>query len=794
MTGLVARLRLLRRHAGHTIAVVVSLSIGMTMCVAVFTVVSAVVFAPIPGMAAKQTLVRLSWNQVAGFTPIEFDALDRDPPGAFASVAAQGDEAVVVVGPSGPVTTNAAFVSSRFFETLGTQPVQGRLLHAADTAGGAPSIVVGETFWRGSLNGRPDVIGSSLTVGDRAYTIVGVVPARMPGLAQLDLGTPDAAYPQVWLTLRDSVKATAARHRQTPWLTVAGRLRAGHGLGAVRAEIAAIAPRLAPASSFRRDHSIQAWTAAPDWWSHPADALMTMGLFMFLPLVVLAIGCVNVVNLQLARAVDQAGDLSLRVALGASRWVLVGILSVDVIVLSSLAGVIGWLGGCAIVASAARFLDAPLAVDRQVVLLVIGLVATAAAITGLLPAWFCTRDTVADGLRLLHHSGGVVRTRARRILVTAQLAGSLPLLALSGLAAQSLLQHRPVLPPDPDRLLLADIALADVRSSPPTPGPFIEAVLDRLRGEPAVATAAFATFGAMGGRVEYSLESDAPDTQRAAAGGFVTPGWFDATGARVLAGRAPATGQAAGRTEIAINAGLAAALGHQGIDALGRELRRPGDASASAPATMTIVGVLADTQRNADGRAVPMIVLPMPARGAPTLVLVARVHDTARGREAVQRAVVAADPAVPVRRIESFAGRADQQRRGAKGLVALGLVFGGLALTLAALGLYSLLAYAVRRRTREVGIRLAIGAERRDIVWLVVRQAVTLAAVGSIGGLFVAVPLTGLMRSVLVGIGPFEPLALLAPIGVLIAVSVMASAGPAFRAASIDPIQTLREP
>jgi len=793
MTELIARLRLLRRHAGHTLAVTASLSIGLAMCVAVFSVVDAVVLAAIPGIVDRQTLVRVTWSQYPGlFTPSEFQTLERSPGAALRIVAAQGEEQVVVVAPSGPMTTAAAFASDRFFEALGTRAVHGRLLTSADAMGAAPAVVVSETFWRGPLNGRADVIGSSLTIRDRPYTVVGVAPARMPGLALLDVGGPDGAYPQIWLGLREAVTASAPRPGRTPWLTVAGRLGPGAALGAARAEMAALAPRLAADASFRRDAFLQVWTAGLDWRSRPLEFLLTVGLFMFLPLAILALGCVNVVNLQLARAVDQAGELSLRIALGASRWTLLGILTVDVVLLALVSGVIGWLVGSAMIAAAGRFLDGPVVMQTNMLLLVAPLVGVVSLVTGLLPAWLSTRDTVAGGLRLLHHSGGIARTRARRVLVALQLAGSLPLLALSGLAVQALQQQRLLLPPDAARVLLTGIALADVRSAAPRPGPFIEAVLDRLGNEPAIEAAAFGTFGESGGRLQYWRAGDAMDARRYAAGGYVTAGWFDATGARFLAGRPPGTDTTTRKTEVAINAALAAALGVDGARALGRELLLPSATPGAAPDPVAIVGVMADTQTSADGRGVPMLVAPMPPDGFPTIVLIAKARDAAHGREAMQRAVRAADSGVPVGRIESFEGRAGEQHAAARGLVALGLVFGGLALTLAALGLYSLLAYTARRREREIGIRLAIGADRRDILWLIVRQALVLVVAGSLCGLVIAVPLAGLMRSTLNGVSPFDPWGLLPAIGVLLFVSLVASAGPAFRAASVDPIQTLR--
>ena len=273
----------------------------------------------------------------------------------------------------------------------------------------------------------------------------------------------------------------------------------------------------------------------------------------------------------------------------------------------------------------------------------------------------------------------------------------------------------------------------------------------------------------------------------------MTPAWFDATGARVLAGRPPSRPTAARSAEVVINAALASALGREGTLALGEELRLTPAHASTGLETATIVGVVADSQRSADGQPVPMILRPMPPEAFPSLVLVAKARDAASGRAAIQRAVAAADPAVPVGRIESFGGRAGEQRFGLRGLVILGLIFGVLALALAALGLYALQDYTVRRRSREIGIRMAIGAERQDILWLIVRQSLVVVSIGILCGLAIAVPMSALMRFVLAGTGPFKPWALLPAIGVLFVVSIAASAGPAWRAASVDPVRALRQ-
>ena len=221
--------RRLLRSPGYVAAAVLSLAIGIAICVAAFSLVDVMVFEDVPGIRDRRNLIRLNWMaQSALFTTPELESLEQLRPPALASIAAQGDRTLPVVLPSGSTALSVALVSAGYFDTLGTQPVIGRLLTAADgTPGAPPSAVVSEDLWRGSFDGAPDAIGRAIVVGGRAFTIVGVVPRRAPGLRLVDLGTQDAMLPQVWVGL--SHAANWQTNVRSPWQTVAARLAPGAG-------------------------------------------------------------------------------------------------------------------------------------------------------------------------------------------------------------------------------------------------------------------------------------------------------------------------------------------------------------------------------------------------------------------------------------------------------------------------------------------------------------------------------------------------------------------------------------
>jgi hypothetical protein len=278
---------------------------------------------------------------------------------------------------------------------------------------------------------------------------------------------------------------------------------------------------------------------------------------------------------------------------------------------------------------------------------------------------------------------------------------------------------------------------------------------------------------------------------RAAFGGFVTSRWFDAAGATFLAGRRPQP-FGTGLPEAIVNAALASAVDGAGASVIGTELRVP-DPIRHSRRAVSVVGVVSNTQLSSTGQPLPMLFLPMPVEAPVALTLFAATRDTTAGRRAIEEAVAAADPIVPLGRVESLDVRLDEGSRGFRDVAWFALALGVLALGLAGAGLHSLLAYAVRRRTREIGIRVAIGADTTDVVWLVLKPGIWLVLSGSGLGLGVAMAFAAILRSTLMGLSPFDLRALLPSVLLLFVVSLIASALPAYRAARVNPVQALRQ-
>jgi putative ABC transport system permease protein len=791
MLELRTRLRRLLRSPTYVVAVVLSLGLGTAVTLVAFSEANALVFKPLPGVTDRRNLIRVRWTSGATrLTNAEFQAMEPGELQSLSAIAAQGESPVPVVLPAGPELLSVSFVSPQLFAALGTQPVVGRLLGPGDAgAEAAPVALLSEGLWRRAFNGDPRVVGRSLVIGGRAFAIVGVTPEDFSGLRVMDVGDRESDYPQVWLRLRDAQLWPATARPNHPWLSLAGRLSARSTLKSAQAELDLVARRIAAAppsrdSPDRRRSSFLSYRAGLEWRDEPSRSLLTMALFLFIPLSVLAIGCVNVINLQLARAMDDAGELSLRLALGASRTRILCLQVFDVMCLAAISGGIGVLGARILLMRASAYFPEPLAIDRSVLAFTIVLVAGVICVGGVLPAWQTSRDIVAAGLRELHDRSkrGV---RLRGALVIVQVAASVTLLALSGLAIRSLLASAPAVGPAAPHILTADFDFRQVRPAAARSGLFVESVLENLSHASSIRSAAFSTVLTGGSALRYARMSDPPQVERVAYGGFVTSEWFATTGATFLAGdqtRHFAAGSAV------VSSAFASMLGQGRTDGvIGTQLRL-------GPAQyVEIVGVVPDTQRTGDGAPLPMLFLPMPAIVPPTVSLVVRATDIAAARQAMRAAVSATDPAVPVGQLETLDVRISEASGGFRELASIAVSIGIVSIGLAGAGLHSLLSYIVRRRKREIGIRMALGARTSEIVWLVTAPALWLVSTGAIAGLAAAVPIAALIRSAFLGVSPTDARGLLPGIALLLLIAVVAAVGPIYHAARVDPIQSLRE-
>lgn len=776
MTELHTTFRQLRRSPAHVATVLVSLGIGMAVCGAMFSALNVLLFSDVPGVVDRSSLVRIRWIDQSGhLTPAEFEALAIAAASRTAGLAAQGDRIVPVVLRGEAASARAAFVSRDFFATLGTSPIQGRVLTPADgQPGAAPVVVIAESLWRGAFDGDPAAIGSLLAVGGRPMTVVGIAPPGFGGL-HLDIADGPEVAPELWLPLD-----AAAAH--SPWLSVAARLPPGGEPRDVDVLLAVIADRLDRLSPLpHRPARMQVYRGGLDWRRSTWNALLTTGLFLMIPLAVLGIACANVVNLQLARAAERTRELSVRLTLGASRWRVIRLLALEVVVLGIAAAGLGGAGAAMLLAQASSLVGMPLFLDGSIVTFFAVLVVAVVASAGLAPGWMASRDLVAAGLRVAPDA--LVLTRLRAALVVFQLAVSVVLLFVATLAVKTLRGATPTLPADAANILVAEIDLSNLRRGTPIrPKATVDAMLAVLNENDAIHAAAAATFFRSGYPMHYWVDGAAADAVRTASAGLVTAGWFDATGTRLLAGRSFADDE---RSAVVINEAFASALGPRST-VLGRQLRVAlGGPSRSA----TVTGIVEDAAPSPP----PMAYFAMAADVPAFVVLTARARDAAAGREAIRTALRAADPAVPRDRIMTLDRKIGDASRDFERTVALASATAVLALVLAAAGLFALLSFTVRRRTREIGIRVAVGASRADVVSMVVRQALVLAAVGCATGFSVALGVGYVARATLFGVSALAPTSLLPTVGLLLSIAVLASVPPAWRALRVDPATTLRD-
>ena len=787
-----ARFREFRRTPGYVVAVLFSLSTGMAVCVAVFSTVNTLVFADIPGITNRTTLVRLTWSDGQPLSPADLEPFEDAPPPSLGPLAAQADRRVGVVLPSGAAVLPAGFVSKDFFAALGTSAVTGRVLTPADAdATSAPVVAIGESLWRSAFEGEPGAIGRTLIVAGRAFTIVGVVPQGFPGLDVADVGRRESSLPQIFLPRRFLAMWPGAASRTTRSLSAAARLKDGARLAGVRQEVAAVSDRLPKEAPDGRPRSLRAFRMGLDLWDAPGESALVILIFLFVPLGVLGIGCGNVVNLQLARAVERAGELSIRLALGASGGVIARLLSAEILPVIVVAGALGWAGARGLLALAEWFMPLRFALDGRAIFFAAVIVSISTAVGGVLPAWLAARDVVAAGLRA--REGAPARTRIRHLLIVAQVTASVALVAVAVLAARSLQARAPALPADARTTLVAQLNLADANPGNPRSALFVRTILDALAADRAVRSAGFADFFLNGYPIRYRLAGDRDNEPRVAFGGVVSPGWFDATATTVLAGRTPvSTGTQT--FEAAVNAAFAARAGMTATTALGSRLRVR---LFGGEQTVEIVGVVASGPLGPlgeDGLPAPMLILPMPAVPPVSLVLTIRAADTEAAKQAVTAAVKRFDPLIPFVSVETLEGRVVDAFRGFKEITMAASALAVIALLLSGAGLYALLSYTVRRRTREIGIRIAVGAGPGRILTLVLRRASALVLAGGVLGLVIAAPIAHLLRSAFFGLSPFSPSAGLPTIALLLVVAAAAAAVPTYRAVRIDPLDALREP
>lgn len=798
-------LRLFRRAPVMSAAVVASLALGIAANTAVFSFVNAIQFKPLP-VENEATLVDLSETSqtelcagcaVGTSHPTYQDW--KSTATTFQAMGAYREERFVVAGlhgSGGPERVGGALASAELFPMLGIQPAFGRGFTAADDqAGAAPVVILSDLLWRSRFfTDRADradvnVLGAALKVNGIARTIIGVMPPgfRFPEFAQL------------WVPLTPAAGKWARADRS---LAVVARLRRGVDIETARSEMRTLAA--AQAAAYPDSHA--RWTATAITLREDMTAETAMASTVLLGAVafVLLIACVNVANLLLARALQRRRELAIRLSLGASRSRVVRLVLAESFVLAAAGGAVGllaalWLAGSIVTALGT---EAPywiqFGVDWRVFAFCALVTVTAALLCGAAPAIQASRPDVNAELR----DGGTTSVspgarRVRHALTVGQLALALVLLACAGLLIKTVARTFQFdAGYDTTKVVVGDLNLeGPAFENPGAITAVTSTILDSLHRRPDVRAAVSQTvfFAGFGAEPRRMLVEGLPDVPVGASPTFyfaVTNEYFGILNLALQAGRPFAS---LDRDVVIVNATLARRTwGNR--SPLGVRIRF-GDTSSRAP-WLTVIGVVADAGGSplAIERGRPVAYVPFSSQPGREFALYAATDSSAAHLiPEVRAAVAAADPDLPIEdlmtREQAYASWAAPARFVATLMTSLSAV----ALLLACIGIYGVMAYGIGQRTREIGVRLALGATPRQVQALVVRTGAWLVVSGIVIGTAGARASTRMLEGVLAGTSPTDPAVFATVAAILGLVGCAASWLPSRRAARVDPLTVLRQ-
>jgi putative ABC transport system permease protein len=792
-------LRMLRRQPGFAIIAVLTLALGIGANTAVFTVVNGVLLRPLPYGDPDRLVVLL--NGRAGrvspwFSPLNYIDVTAQS-NVFAETAAFNPITVNLTGHGDPQRVDGAEVTWPFFSVLNATPRMGRGFLESDAASGAPVIIVGDGFWRRELGKRPDAVGAKIQMDGTEYTVVGIAPA--------DVALPRRA--EFWRPLVFTADNLASRSRGAQWVSAVGRLKPGIGLEQANSAMAIVASRLA--EQFPLNNKDRLMTATPLHEQIVRDVRPALLVLLGAVMLVLLIACVNVANLLLARAYGRAREVAVRAALGAGRRRLIQQFLAESLVLGIAGGAAGLLVAfwCtrALIALAPTTIPrlSDVGIDWRVLGFTVATAVATSVLFGLAPAVASTGGVMA---RFIIGAGrgsiGSPGTRTRKTLVVAEMALAVVLLVGAGLLVRSYERIVGVNPGfSPDRVLTFQLALPDAKYMvAESREQFISGFVNRLQQEGGVESAS-AIMGlpldsdfSVSSSFRRSGEPDSADTPTAGMR-IISPDYFKTLKIPLRAGRLFDAHDDATSPEVAIINEQAARRFWPGQNPVGREIRLGVRLVRGVRSGQkTIVGVIGDVKYGGlDAPTPPEVYLPHAQHPVGDLTIAVRTAgDPLAFVPTVRADLAAVDRELPlsdIRPMTDVVGRSVAERRFTMLLLAS---FALVAVMLAGIGIYGLLAYVVTQRTPEIGVRLAMGATPKDVVRLFVREGAALTIVGVVAGLAGALAAARALTTLLFGVTATDPATFVIVAGLLMAVALVASYVPARRAARVDPMTALR--
>jgi predicted permease len=724
-------------------------------------------------------------------------------------LAATG-ELPVGLGTGGATERQRALaVSGNYFAMLGITPALGRTFASDEGVeiDDASVVVLSHGLWRRRFGADPAIIGRSVTINGRVFTVIGVTPREFAGTTRStipDLYIPITLYGQLTGPLQGGEHPL--RTRFFTWHQILGRLKDGVTHEQAQVAMQALTDQFNQNPAPNTPERIVVRPGAQGFTQDLREARLPLHLLLGTACLVLLVACANLANLPLARATGRARDYAIRLALGAGRLRLVRELLAESLGLAIVGGGIGVLVARGLVKVLERFqpaegtIEVAGGLDSRLLVFTVAVSIVTGVLFGLAPALRASRPQLIPELK---GGGGTTESRhgpwsLRSALVVTQVSLSLVVLVGAGLCVRSLKQLQQVDPGfEPSRVVVMSFDLGLNNYPPPRVREFYAGLLDRIRGLPGVESASLGLTTPLSGRAPAMsverLEGYQQGPQEHPFGDFniVANDYFRTLGIRIAQGRDFTAHDGSNTPPVVIINEAFAQRYWPGQNPIGKRLFQHGPGGGTATEVVGVVGATRANRMTDAPR--PAFYFPLGQKSDSALTLAVKSGlDPGVTIDQVRREVSALDAAVPVFGVRTLA----QQKDGALALQRMAATllsgFGVLALLLAALGIYGVLAYSVSRRTREIGVRMALGARLSDVVGMVVRQGVGMVAVGLAAGLAGAAGVTHLLRAFLFGITPLDPVTFGIALGLLAGVAVLACWLPARRAARVDPIQALR--
>jgi predicted permease len=792
---------------------VLTLALGIGANTAIFSVVDRLLARPLQ-VAAPHQLALLANARPNGNLDFDFNYplfrdYQRDNP-VFQALTATADEAVGLG--TGGVTERqrALLVSGDYFSMLGVNAALGRTFAPNEGVeiGDAPVVVLSHGLWQRRFGADPQVIGRGVTINEKPFTVIGVAPREFTGTTrgQLpDLYVPITMYGQ--LTAERPGGEGPLNSRYFMWHQILGRLKDGVPHVQAQAAMQALARQIRAVTPANTATNLAVLPGAQGFTNELRDVRLPLNLLLATAGLVLLIACANLANLQLARASARTRDFAIRLALGARRGRLIRELLTESILLALLGGVLGVLVATWLVNVLDQFrppnssFELSTGLDARMLGFTLLISVLTGVLFGLAPSWRASRPQLVPELK----GSGAAEERERRwslrsALVVAQVALSLLVLVGGGLCIRSLQKLQQTDPGfEPSQVVLMSFNLQLNNYPVPRAQEFYERLLERVRTLPGTEAASLARGTPLdGNRMGMSISriegyEPKPGDRPWSDLNFVSTDYFRTFGVPLLAGRDfNATDMANGPKSIIVNEAFVQrywpgemAVGKRLFQSTGR------DKPEEAWEVVGVVGSMASRGLRKAPR--PMMFRPIAQAPGKSLTLAVRSGLEASSTIGMARDVVKSlDANIPMFRVQSMA----QQKSGALALERMAATllggFGLLALLLAALGIYGVLAYSVSRRIREIGVRMALGAQISDVLALVLRQGLLLVGIGTMLGLASAIAATRLVTSFLHGINPLDPLTFAVVVCLLTLVAFVACWLPARRATKVDPMEALR--